>query len=55
MCEIYSKLTLKASELRGQWRRSGVSIVNFKQILHIILVFPLSTLNKEMWIGTKLL
>ena len=37
MCEIYSKLTLKTSELRGQWRYSGVFIVNFKQILHIIL------------------
>ena len=31
---------------RRQWRRSGVFIVNFEQILHIIQVFPLLTLNK---------
>ena len=28
------------------WRRSGVFIVNFEQISHIVLVFLLSTLNK---------
>ena len=27
-------------------RRSGVFIVNFEQISHIVLVFPLLTLNK---------
>ena len=28
------------------WRRSGVFIVNFEQILRIVLVLALSTLNK---------
>ena len=37
MCEICSKLTIKTSE-RRHWRRSGVFIVNFEQILHIALV-----------------
>ena len=30
----------------GQWRRSGVFIVNFEQISRIVLVFPLLNLNK---------
>ena len=45
MCEICSKLTIKTPE-RRQWRSYGVFIVNFEQILHIVLVFPLLTLNK---------
>ena len=28
-----------------QWRRSGVFIVNFEQISHLVLVFLLLTLN----------
>ena len=28
------------------WRHSGVFIVNFEQILHILVEFPLLTLNK---------
>ena len=44
MCEICSKLTIKTQEWR-QWRRYGVFIVNFEQILHISMVFPLLTLN----------
>ena len=35
MCEVCSKLTMKTSEQR-QWRCSGVFILNFKYILHII-------------------
>ena len=35
-CEICSKLTIKKSE-RRQWSRSGVFIVNFEDILHLIL------------------
>ena len=35
--EICSKLTVKTPE-RSQWRRSGVFIVNFKQISLIVLV-----------------
>ena len=45
MCETGLKLTIKTPE-RGHWRRSGVFIGNFEQISHIVLVFPLSTLNK---------
>ena len=47
MCEIYSKLIITTSE-RRQLRRSGVYIVNFEQILNIVLVFPLLTLKKYM-------
>ena len=45
-CEICSKLTINITE-RCQWRRSGVFIVNFKHILHLILlVFLLLTLSR---------
>ena len=43
-CEICSELTVKTPE-RRQWRRSGVFIVNFENILHFALVFLLLTLN----------
>ena len=44
-CEICSKLTINAPE-RRHWRRSGVFIVNFEHISHLVLVFLLLTLNK---------
>ena len=43
-CEICSKLTLKIPK-RRHWRRSGVFIVNFEYISHVVLVFLLLTLN----------
>ena len=43
-CEIYSKLTIKTPE-RRQWRSSGVFIVNFEHISHLVLVFLLLTLS----------
>ena len=43
ICGICSKLTIKTPEWR-HWRRSGVFIVNFKRVWHIVLVFPLLTL-----------
>ena len=43
-CEICSKLTIKTPERRHQ-RRSGVFIVNFEHISHLVLVFLLLTLN----------
>ena len=45
-CEVCSDLTIKTPE-RRQWRRSGVFIVNFDHILHLLLVFLLLTLNNE--------
>ena len=42
--EMCSKLTIKIPE-RRQWRRSRIFIVNFEHISHIVLVFPLLTLN----------
>ena len=36
--EVCSKLTIKTSE-RRHWRRSGVFIVNFEHISHLVLVF----------------
>ena len=41
MCKICSKLTIETTE-RRQWRRSGVFIVNFEQIVHLFLMFPLN-------------
>ena len=43
-CEICPKLTIKTPE-RRQWRHSGVFIVNFGHILHLVLVFLLLTFN----------
>ena len=44
-CEICSKLTINTPE-RRHWRPSGVFIVNFEHISHLVLVFLLLTLNK---------
>ena len=44
-CEICSKLTINTPELR-QWRRSGVFIVNFEHISHLVLVFLLLALSR---------
>ena len=46
-CEICSDVTIKTTEQR-QWRRSGVFIVNFEQISHLVLVFLLLTLSRQM-------
>ena len=53
MCTICSNLTIKASEQR-QWRRSGVFIINFEQIEHIVLVFPLRLWTGKFSPGNKL-
>ena len=44
-CEIYSKLTIKTPE-RHHWRHSGVFIVNFKHISHVVLMFLSLTLSR---------
>ena len=44
-CEICLKLTIKTPE-RHHWRRSGVFIVDFEHISHLVLVFLLSTLSR---------
>ena len=43
-CEIRSKLTIKIPELRD-WHRSGIFIVNFEHISHLVLLFLLLTLS----------
>ena len=43
-CEICSKLKIKTPE-RRQKRRSGVFIVDFEDISHVVLEFLLLTLN----------
>ena len=43
-CEVCSKL-IKTPE-RRQWRRSGVFIVNFEHISHLVLVLLLVTLSR---------
>ena len=43
-CEICSKLTIKIAE-RRHWRRSGIFIVDFEHISHLVLVFLLLTLS----------
>ena len=45
-CEICSKLTIKKPE-RRYWCRSGIFMVNFEHISHLVLVFLLLTLNKN--------
>ena len=45
--EICSKLTIKAPE-RPHWCRSGVFIVNFEDISHLVLVFLSITLSRYM-------
>ena len=52
MCEICSKLTIKAPE-RRQWRHSGIIIVNFEHISHLVLVFLLLILNIFCRLGTE--
>ena len=65
-CEICSKLTIKTLESHNQsykyrlnddtqWRRSGVFLVNFKLISHIVLLFPLLILNNWMSDSSRLL
>ena len=44
-CEICSKLTIKTPQ-RHHWRRSGVFIVNFEHISHLVLLFLLLTLSR---------
>ena len=44
-CEICSELTIKTSK-RRHWLRSGVFIVNFEHISHLVLVFLLLTLSR---------
>ena len=51
MCEICSKLTIKTPEPRHK-RRSGVFIVNFEQISHIVLLFLLLTLKTSLPAGS---
>ena len=43
-CEMCSKLTIRIPELR-HWRRSGIFIVNFEHISHLVLVFLVLTLK----------
>ena len=39
---------------KAKWRGSGVFIDNFEQIFHIVLVFPLLILNKQMSAGIQM-
>ena len=43
-CEICSKLKIKTPE-RHHWHLSGIFILNFEHISHLVLVFLLLTLN----------
>ena len=49
--EICSKLTTPE---RRHWRRSGVFIVNFEHISHLVLLFLLLTLSTELPTGYRL-
>ena len=46
VCNLF-KVNCKDTSMLS-WSRSGVSIVNSEQVSHIVLLFPLFTLNKEM-------
>ena len=52
-CEICSRLTIKTPE-RRHWHRSGVFIVNFELVSHLVLVFLLLTLNIQLPVGNML-
>ena len=52
-CEICLKLTIKTRE-RCQCHRSGVLIVNFEHIPHLVLVLLLLTLNKYLPAGLEI-
>ena len=45
--EICSKLAIKTPE-QCQWRRSVIFIVNFERISHLVLLFLLLTLSRQM-------
>ena len=49
-CEICSKLTIRTPE-RRQWGFSGVFIINFERISHLVPVFLLLTLSRQMPAG----
>ena len=49
-CGTCSKLTMKTPE-RRHFCRSCVFIVNFEHISHLVLVFLLITLSREMLVG----
>ena len=49
-CEICSKLTLKTPE-RRQWRHSGVFIVDFEHISHLVPEFLFLTLHINCRLG----
>ena len=52
--EICSKLIIKIPE-RRYWRHSGIFIVNFEHISHLVLVFLLLTLKCNCWLGRNVL
>ena len=45
MCELCLNLFIKTPE-QPKVHRFDVFIVNFEQVSHVVLVFPLLTLNK---------
>ena len=47
--EMCSKLTIKAPQ--WHWHRYGISIVNVEQILNVFLVYPLLTLDMQLFTG----
>ena len=49
-CEICSKLTIKILE-RRYWRRSGIFIVNFEHVSHLVLVFLLLPSSRQITAG----
>ena len=51
--KICSKLTIKIPE-RHHWRRSGIFIVNFEHISHLVLVFLLLSLNMYLPAGNEI-
>ena len=50
MSDICSRLT----KIKPERRHSGVFIVTSEHILHIVLMFPLFTLNKKKPVGISL-
>ena len=48
------KVNNKDTRTTPKWRRSGVFIVNFQHISHLVLLFLLLTLNMKLPAGVTL-
>ena len=51
---MWNMFKVNNKDTRRHWRRSGLFIVNFEHILHLVLVFLLLTLNIQLLAGIQM-